>query len=101
MSSQPSPQSSKWREVSVPLLVLRIVFVMLAVGLAATIISAPWFPAIPPLWLSWAVFAGCVGLALAVIAVDVLFRQKQLEVISSVYFGTIVGLFLAYVVGLA
>ncbi len=29
------------------------------------------------------------------------FAQKQLEVISSVYFGTIVGLFLAYVVGLA
>ena len=27
-------------------------------------------------------------------------RQKQLEVISSVYFGMVVGMFLAYIVGL-
>jgi len=92
---------SKQQETSISLIVLRIVFVMLAVGLAATIISASWFPENPEPWLPWAVLGGCVSLALAVIAIDAVFRRKQLDVISSVYFGTIVGLFLAYVVGLA
>ena len=74
---------------------------MVAIGLGASVISADWFPKDPRPWLPWAVLIGVVGLSLAVIAADVLVREKQLDVISSVYFGTIVGLFLAYVVGLA
>ena len=39
-------------------------------------------------------------LALGIIALDIAIRRKQLDVISSVYFGMVVGMFLAYVVGL-
>jgi len=99
-SKAPSKVSSR-RELSVSLLVLRIIFVMVAIGLGASVISAEWFPKDPPPWLPLAVFTGVIGMAGAVIALDMLVRNKQLDVISSVYFGTIVGLFLAYVVGLA
>jgi uncharacterized protein YacL len=101
MTSKAPAKISQPSDTRISLLVLRIVFVMVAVGLAASIISAPWFPKDPPPWLPWAVFGGVLGMSLVVIAADMLVRHKQLDVISSVYFGTIVGLFLAYVVGLA
>ena len=49
----------------------------------------------------WAIFGGLMLLAAAVIALDIAVRRKQLDVISSVYFGLVVGMFLAYAVGLA
>ncbi len=101
MSQKTSNKVPQKSETGISLLVLRIVFVMVAIGLGASVISADWFPKDPRPWLPWAVLIGVVGLSLAVIAADVLVREKQLDVISSVYFGTIVGLFLAYVVGLA
>ncbi len=94
--AKPTPRG----EPSISLLVLRIFFVMVSTGLAASVISAKWFPK-ESVGLTWGVFAGIIGLALAVISVDVITRNKRLEVISSVYFGTIVGLFLAYVVSQA
>jgi uncharacterized protein YacL len=101
MSSKAPSQVTKDRGSSIALLALRAVFIMVAIGLAGTVISAPWFPQDFPAWAPWLAFGGVVALALAVIAADVFIRRKQLDVISSVYFGTIVGLFLAYVVGLA
>ena len=101
MSSKVPSQVTKEQGRNIALLVLRTVFIMVAIGLAATVISAPWFPQDPSPWLPWAVFVGVVALAVAVIVGDAFIRQKRLDVISSVYFGTIVGLFLAYVVGLA
>jgi len=101
MSAKTPSKVSQPREASIPLLLLRAAFVMVAIGLGASVISAEWFPKDPPPWLPWAVFGGVVALAVAVIAADIFVRHKQLDVISSVYFGTIVGLFLAYVVGLA
>ncbi len=101
MPTNNSNSGSSSREVGVALLILRVVFVMVAIGLGGSVVAADWFPADPAPWLPWAVFGGVVGMALAVIALDSLVRNKQLDVISSVYFGTVVGLFLAYVVGLA
>jgi len=49
----------------------------------------------------WVVFIGVLLLAVAVIIGDVLTPHKKLATISAVYFGLIVGLFLAYVAGLA
>ena len=42
-----------------------------------------------------------IAMACLVILLDILFRKKRVEVLSAVYFGLIVGLFLSYVCGLA
>ena len=83
------------------LIVLRLVFLIVAVGLGVFIIL--WSGAVPPdsEWMSWVVLGGVLLLALGVIALDVAIPRKRLDTISAVYFGLIVGLFLAYVVGLA
>jgi len=51
--------------------------------------------------MAWGVFLGVLLIAMGVIALDMAIPRKQLDVISAVYFGLIVGLFLAYVAGLA
>jgi uncharacterized protein YacL len=82
------------------LIVLRSVFIMVAIGLVVVIITSGLLP--PDMsWLPWVVFFGVLLLAAAVIVGDVLTPNKKLETISAVYFGLIVGLFLAYVAGLA
>ena len=85
------------------LTILRCVFVLAAAGLGVTFVYSP--TSIPPTradpsWIPWAIFGAVMLLALGVIALDVAIRRKQLDVIPSVYFGLIVGIFLAYVVGL-
>ena len=82
------------------IIVLRAVFVMVSVGLAVVIISSGLLPA-EKVWLPWVVFGGVLLVATAVIIGDVLTPRKRLDTISAVYFGLIVGLFLAYVAGLA
>jgi uncharacterized protein YacL len=54
-----------------------------------------------PAWLPWAVFGGVMLISAAIVAADVLMPRKPLDVISSVYVGLIVGLFLSYAVSLA
>jgi uncharacterized protein YacL len=84
------------------LILLRCVFVLVTSGLAVTII---WSPGAVPegstSWLPWLIFGGLLLLSGAVIAIDWAIPRKQLDTISAVYFGLIVGLFLAYVVALA
>ena len=46
---------------------------------------------------SYAITSAICG---AVIVTDIAIRRKQLDVISSVYFGLVVGMFLSYIVGL-
>jgi uncharacterized protein YacL len=82
------------------LIVLRCIFLVVAAALGVTIIRSGGMPE-DNLWLPWLVVFGLIGVAGAVIAADVFIRSKQLDVISSVYFGLIVGLFLAYVGGFA
>lgn len=80
-----------------PLLILRLMFIVIAAGLGVFVFRSQ--DELLP--FSWFVLAGMLLLACGVIAVDILIRQKRLDMITSVYFGTVVGLFLAYVVGLA
>ncbi len=82
------------------LVVLRFVFVMVAVGLGFQLISSgalagEWF------WLPWLAFGGIILLALAVIGADAMVRRKRIDTVSAVYLGLIVGLFLTYVLRLA
>ena len=82
------------------LLVVRLVFIMVASALGVSLIKEALVPADSP-FLSWAAPIGMIALALAVIGIDIAIRRKQLDAISAVYFGLIIGLFLAYVLGLA
>ncbi len=82
------------------LIVLRCTFVVVAAGLAVIVISSGLHRSDSPL-MAWGVFFGVMAIALVAIAVDMAIPRKRLDTISAVYFGLIVGLFLAYVVHLA
>lgn len=82
------------------MIILRAIFVMVSIGLAVGIIYSGVMPD-DQQWLAPATLVGAILLALGVILADVLTPRKPLDVISAVYFGLIVGLFLAYVAGLA
>src|SRR5205085_2009020 len=72
------------------------IFTLAVAGLAVSIINSSTFPKQPE-WLAWAVLGGLLSLAGGVVAIDLGIRRKRLDVISSVYFGLIVGMFLAYI----
>ena len=78
------------------LMILRCIFTLAIAGVAVSIMKAPAFPRQPE-WLAWAVLGGLLSLAGGVVAIDLGLRRKRLDVISSVYFGLIVGVFLAYI----
>lgn len=101
MSNTPAPQPRNEPSISLPLLALRLIFVMVAVGLGASLINSPLYPKDPPPWLPWSILGGFMVLSLVVISLDIAIRHKPLDIISSVYFGTIVGLILAVAVGVA
>ena len=83
-----------------PLLVLRVVFMLVAIGVATLFVGLlrdyTGSPAIP-----WMIFIGILGLAAAVIGADVFIPRKQIEIISGVYFGLLIGVLLTYVLMLA
>ncbi len=85
---------------TVALVVLRAIFVMVAVGLGVGLINSGILPS-DPAWIPWLAIGGCLLLAAVVIATDVAVRRKRLDTITAVYFGLIIGLFLTYVVRLA
>jgi uncharacterized protein YacL len=82
------------------LVVLRFVFVMVAVGLGFQLIHSPLLSS-DPAYLPWLVFGGLILLSVGVIGVDISVRRKHLDTMSAVYIGLLVGLFLTYVLRLA
>ncbi len=82
------------------LIILRCVFVLVAAGLAVSIINSRMVPEDSE-WMAFAVLAGMLLLSVVVIVLDVALRKKELQTITAVYFGMVVGMFLAYVVGIA
>jgi uncharacterized protein YacL len=83
------------------LIILRFVFVMVASGVGVLVLSMGLIPEEAAGWMPWAILLGMITLAVVVIGVDMVIPRKPVDVISSVYFGLLVGLFLAYVMGLA
>jgi uncharacterized protein YacL len=79
------------------LIILRLVFLMVAAGLATLFSTAEHLRSENP----WPGFIGVMVIAAIVLAVDVFVPRKRLDVISAVYFGALVGLFLTYVIGVA
>lgn len=85
---------------NMPLLVLRLIFCVVWIGVAIALLFWEVLPQDPPL-LAWSLFIVTLLVAPAVVALDLLLPRKQLDVISSVYFGMIVGLILTLAVGVA
>lgn len=90
-------RSTAERQLDLPLVILRLVFLMVAAGLGVSFFRAEERPLEDP----WMLLLGTLGIAVLVISADYAVRRKHLDTISAVYFGMVVGLFLAYVVGLA
>src|SRR5450631_2188710 len=83
------------------LLVLRFVFVLVAAGLGVQLIRSPEIATTEPAYWPLLVFAALMLLAAGVICIDMFVRRKQLDTVSAVYVGLLVGLFLTYVLRLA
>lgn len=81
-----------------PLLILRITFALVAFGIASLLTGTVLRLGEDPAWLPWLIYLGCLALAGAVIAGDIFLPRKPIDIISAVYFGLIVGVFLTYVV---
>ncbi len=81
------------------ILILRMCFIVVAAGISVSLFNSNVLPNSPG--TPFAVFAGVISLALAVIGADVAFKQKRIDTISSVYFGLLIGLLLTYVAGVA
>ena len=82
------------------LLILRCIFVLVSVGATVSYINS----GLPPEGNSQfpgVLVASVIVVAAVVISLDVLVPKKRIEMISTVYFGTLVGFFLTYIVGLA
>ncbi len=79
------------------LLVLRIVFLVVAAGMATWLVNDRTTPVESP----WVVFVTVMTIAVVAVGIDMGFRKKRLDVISAIYFGLLVGVFLTYVVSIA
>ena len=77
--------------------ILRVVFVLVAIGIA-TLLSSTLVKLEDPIWLLWLIFLGTLALAGGTVAADIFVPRKPIDVISAVYFGLLVGVFLTYVV---
>ncbi len=82
------------------LVILRCLFVLVAAGIGVQIISSDELSR-DPAYLPWLVVGGLLLLAGVVIVIDCVVRQKQLDTITSVYFGLLIGLLLTYVLKIA
>jgi uncharacterized membrane protein YhaH (DUF805 family) len=84
--------------------ILRACFLLVAIGLGVsfnTSLSIESDGEGGSRWLVWTVFAIFVLGALATIVADISIKNKRIDLISSVYFGLIVGFFLTYIVSTA
>jgi uncharacterized protein YacL len=81
---------------SLPLLILRVVFFVVAIGVATLFVGRFGQQSGNPL-VPLTVFFGILGLAGVVITVDALWPRKKIDIISAVYLGLLVGVLLTYV----
>ncbi len=80
------------------LLILRVCFICVTAGIATLVLRMDLSG---PSYLPYLIIFGTVLMALGVIAVDVFTPRKQIEVVSAVYFGLLVGVLLAYILSIA
>jgi uncharacterized protein YacL len=83
--------------LSMQLLILRVVFMLVAIGIA-TLLNTTIFALNDPFYGPYLLLLAMLAIAGGTIAADVLLQRKPIDVISAVYFGLLVGVFLTYVV---
>ncbi|MCE9528978.1 MAG: TRAM domain-containing protein [Planctomycetales bacterium] len=81
------------------LLILRSLFMLVAIGIASYLIPISQSTGNP--WMPWLAFIGTTSLAAGVIAADIFLPRKQIDTISAVYFGLLIGVFLTFILTLA
>ncbi|MCA9191399.1 MAG: PIN/TRAM domain-containing protein [Planctomycetales bacterium] len=81
-----------------PLLILRVFFICVAAGIATQLLR---IGVDGPPYTPYLVIFGTVLLSLGIIAIDIFTPRKQIEVISAIYFGSLVGFLLTYVLWVA
>lgn len=81
------------------LIILRCIFLLCAGGVSAIINAQLPTESAPS--LPWLIFAGIMGLATVVVVGDIYVPRKQIDTISAVYFGVLIGMLLAYILGIA
>jgi len=78
--------------------ILRAIFLLASVGVAFSVINQPESSDVAFAY-PWLVFIAILGVTGAVITVDIFVAKKRVDIISCVYFGVLIGLFLTWVVG--
>ena len=79
------------------LIILRCVFIAVAIALGFQLLGSTWLESDQYRWLPWIGFLGVLAVAVGVLAADVSIRRKRLDTITAVYFGMFIGLILTYV----
>lgn len=82
------------------LVVLRTMFFMVSIGIAVLIFNSAAIRSAPD-WVPWAVLITMITIPLGAITADIWVKRKDLTVITSIYFGLLMGVFLTYVAVLA
>lgn len=91
---------------SIAIVVLRIIFILAAASIGATLAQSVLaglanesqaYSAVTP----YLIFSGVLLIAFAVIALDMLFPRKRIEVISAIYFGLLIGVIFTNLLSLA
>jgi uncharacterized protein YacL len=82
-----------------PLVIVRLMFMMIAIALGVQMVRSNLFQGTNRL-LPWLAFFAVMAGAGLVLLADILIRRKRLDVITAVYFGAVIGLFLSYVLQL-
>ena len=72
------------------LIFLRTLFCMVSLGIAVLIFNSPSMRSAPD-WVPWVVLITMIGIPLTAILIDLFIRKKDLTVITSVYFGLLIG----------
>ena len=84
--------------------ILRALFFLIAIGMGLSLTATPALNGDMEDsngFARWLIFSLFVLGAAAIILLDVIIKSKRIDMISSVYFGLVVGLFMTYVVSLA
>src|SRR5262245_54778633 len=81
--------------------ILRGVFLLVAGGVGASIVSMNKPGTELPIGFGWWFFLSVIAGAVTIVIVDIVVPRKRLDLITSVYFGILVGLFLTYALGAA
>ncbi len=82
------------------LIVLRCVFMFIAVGLTTLFVGSDALES-GPMWLPWVIFFAVLTTAGVVVLLDVFLPTKRIDSISAVYFGVVVGMFLTFALSIA